>query len=61
MRDSKAFGKFIEIETQYKNEQKKVKQLQRELEKMSMRQKKDSKNSFSLDLDQVMEINFKDL
>lgn len=26
-----------------------------------MRDKKDSKNSFSLDLDPIMEINFKDL
>ena len=49
MGNSKAFGKMVELENQYKSEQTKVKDLEKQLEKMTMKEKKSSKESFQLD------------
>ena len=52
---------MVEIEQQYKTEKGKVKDLQKQLEKMTLKEKKSSKQSFHLDMEAILEISFEDL
>ena len=58
MNNSKAFGKMVEMEEKYKSEQKKVNELEQQLQQVSFKNKT-SGESFQLDLETIMEINYK--
>ena len=52
---------MVEIEHQYKAEKSKVKDLESQLQKLSLKEKQSGKESFHLDMETILEIKFDQL
>lgn len=54
MNDTKTFGKIVEMENKFKSEQRRVEELQKQLDKLSVKENRSGGQSFYLDSDSIL-------